>query len=64
MLDKLIKDMQDKGLVAVGHLKFKGEAKACFNFLSLMVDTKAYRPDAEEWNYIIVRMVRDGGSAN
>ena len=64
MLDKLIKDMTEKGIAAIGYIKFRGEADACFKFIQLMADTRLYKPDTEEWNYIAVRMARDGGSSN
>ncbi len=40
MLDKLIKDMVEKGLMSVTPLKLKGKANAVFNWLDLMANTR------------------------
>jgi hypothetical protein len=61
MLDKLIKEMTEKGLMAVAPLGFKGKARPVLDFLGVMVDTEEYHPDPEQWEYLVAGMVRDGG---
>jgi len=62
MLDEIIRDMKDKGLIQVCPFGFRGQAKACFDFLDMMVNTEEYRPDADQWEYLTNGMNRDGGS--
>lgn len=38
-LSQLIKQMQEKGLVSVGNLRFVGKADPTFNMLKIMADT-------------------------
>lgn len=48
-LTELIKDMKEKGLVSIGCLKFKGQAKPVFEMLAIMNDTEPEETDPNWW---------------
>lgn len=62
MLDKLIQDMQEKGLAFVAPIALKGKSKPVLSFIDLMANTISYRPDSDQCEYLAQRSARDGGA--
>ncbi len=52
-MDKLIKELQEKGIMGIGHLKIKGKAKPVLEFISLMTYTKPMVNSPEQWSKLV-----------
>ncbi len=48
-LNDLIKDAQEKGLMSIAPLKFRGKAKPVFEMLAIMADTEPIEADKDWW---------------
>lgn len=62
MLDKLIREMVESGLLGIAPLDLRGKARPVICFLGLMADTRLYTPDREQWDYLVKGMIKDGGT--
>lgn len=49
MIDKLIKDMKEKGLMSVAPIRFIGRAGPTFDMLVIMATTKPEETDLDWW---------------
>jgi hypothetical protein len=61
-LDKLIKEIKEKGFVSTRWLMLRGGTKPVCNFIDLMANTVMYSPDKEQCQYLTQQNGRDGGA--
>ena len=53
-MDKLLKDMQDKGLIGI--IKVRGKAKAVFGYIKIMATTVPIEEDPIWWQVRLLTM--------
>ncbi|MFA5937185.1 MAG: hypothetical protein WC822_04915 [Candidatus Paceibacterota bacterium] len=49
-LDEMIKRAQEKGLLSICPIAFRGKAEAAFGMLSIMAKTESIETDPEWWH--------------